>query len=175
MSFETPRLILRQWQEADLEPWIAMNQDPEVMRYFPAPLSAEQSLTMAARIRQRIEENGFGLWAVELKSSAEFIGFVGITQQDLGLEWTPCIEIGWRLAAPHWGQGYATEAAQTVLADALTRFPTVYSFTAELNLPSQNVMQKIGLHRRADLDFDHPRIEPGPLRRHIVYGSTPLN
>jgi RimJ/RimL family protein N-acetyltransferase len=152
-----------------------MNADPEVMRFFPAPLTREQSLTMAERIRRRIDEDGFGLWAVEMKTTSAFIGFVGITQQDLGFEWTPCIEIGWRLAAPHWGHGYATEAASAVLDDALNRFPAVYSFTAELNLPSQKVMQKIGLHRRADLDFDHPRIESGPLRRHIVYASTPLN
>ncbi len=173
LMIETSRLLLRQWVESDLKPWAEMNADPEVMHYFPATLTPDESSQMMTRIRDRITENGWGLWAVEVKATNEFIGFIGLSNQDLGQPWTPCIEIGWRLKRSAWGQGFATEGASAALDFGKQRFDTIYSFTAASNLPSQRVMQRIGLHSRPDLGFDHPRVTRPDLIAHVVYSTQP--
>ena len=165
----TERTILRQWKESDLPTWIALNQDPEVMRYFERPLSADESIATAQRISHRISEDGWGLWALEIKGGPEFVGFVGLSQQDLGLPFTPCVEIGWRLTKSAWGNGYATEAAKAALAFGLQRFDAIYSFTAATNLPSRKVMERIGLVERTDLAFEHPKVNRPEIKAHVVY------
>src|SRR5687768_2969373 len=110
---ETTRLSLRQWREEDGAPFAQVNADAGVMKYFPATLSAVESNSHMQRLSAAITERGWGLWAVELKASNEFIGFTGLNIPFFtDLPFCPCIEIGWRLAKKHWRKGYATEAAQ---------------------------------------------------------------
>lgn len=171
VTMNTERLRLRAWRDEDLPVFAALNADPQVMRYFPAPLSAEASRTQAAAFRRFMQQHGWGLWAVERPGIAPFIGFVGLAQVGDDLPLAPCVEIGWRLAAAHWGQGFASEAARAALQHAFTQLqlPEVVSFTATVNLPSRRVMERIGMHC-ADEYFEHPRLPPGHrLRKHIVY------
>ena len=169
---ESSRVILRPWTSDDLPAWVAMNADPEVMEFFEHPLTADESLQMAERIMTRMDEQGWGLWALEIKGGAKFAGFVGLSQQDLGLPFTPCIEIGWRLARDCWGQGYASEAATLALEFGQSRFKTIYSFTAAGNVRSRKVMERIGLVERPELAFDHPRVTRQELKAHVVYSTT---
>ncbi|MEZ8824709.1 GNAT family N-acetyltransferase [Vibrio amylolyticus] len=170
---DTQRLIIRPWKDSDLPEFEAMSADPLVMQYFPSPLSKEESGELATRINELIALNGWGFWAVELKSTAEFIGFVGLHGQDKegGIPNAPFIEIGWRLSSKHWGKGYATEAANKVLTYAfdVLEQPSVYAFTALTNEPSQKVMKKIGMTNLSQ-DFDHPKLPKGhELERHCLY------
>ena len=167
---ETARLILRNWQETDIEPFIAMNSDPEVMRFFSSTLDAEQTRRFYDVIQQEFSEYGYGLYAAEEKSSGAFMGFIGFHWARMDMDFCPCVEIGWRLARKYWGKGYATEGAKVCLQYGFDRhgFDKVYSFTAVGNVPSQRVMQKIGMHQ--ELYFDHPDIpEEHPQRAQVCY------
>jgi len=170
---ETSRVLLRHWGDEDLEPWIVMNADPETMLFFPRTSAAEESTASFQRLKNNLQANDFGLWAAEEKLSGEFMGFVGISWQGIPTLSEPkCQEIGWRLAKRYWGNGYATEAATEVLnyASKTLKLTELYSITSELNLPSINVMKKIGLQPRPELSFLHPRVPEGsPLRPHVVY------
>lgn len=170
-ELRTPRLLLRQWRETDLEPFAALNADPEVMRHFPSPLTREQSDAFASRARAHIGVLGWGLWAVEL-DDASFVGFVGLSEARFEAHFTPAVEVGWRLAREHWGQGYATEAGRAALAFAFDEvgLPEIVSFTTVANDRSRRVMERLGLtHDPAD-DFDHPLLAPDdPVRPHVLY------
>ncbi len=168
----TPRLRLRTWRASDLEPFAAMNADPAVMEHFPQVLSRAETREMMARIESFLARHGYGLWAVEVPGVAEFIGYVGLNAPTFEAAFTPCVEIGWRLLAPHWGKGYATEAARAVRDHAFgtVGLKEIVAFTVPANVRSQAVMQKIGMTRDPAEDFDHPRIPAGhPLRRHVLY------
>jgi ribosomal-protein-alanine N-acetyltransferase len=170
---ETERLILRDWVEGDRVPFARMNADPRVMRYFPATLDGSGSDRFADAIARHLATHHWGLWAVEVKEVDPFIGFVGLNAvgPDL-MRGGDLIEIGWRLARRAWGRGYATEGATSVLADAFgrLRLAEVVSFTSAINHRSIAVMRRIGMTRRPDRDFDHPRIPAGhPLQPHVVY------
>ena len=171
----TERLILREWRPEDREPFAALNADPRVMECMPALLPRAQSDALARRSEQHFAKHGFGPWAVEVPDVAPFVGFVGLSVPAFDAHFTPCVEIGWRLAAEHWGHGYATEAA---LASARFAFDELemtelVSFTTPQNVRSRAVMRRIGMtHDEAD-DFDHPRLPPGHrLRRHVLYRLT---
>ena len=171
----TPRLRLRQWQEQDLEPFVALNADPEVMRYFPGLQSRADSGASIDRWSAEIASRGWSNWALELPGSASFIGFVGLTVPRRALPFTPCVEIGWRLARAHWGQGYASEAARCALRLGFERLglAEIVSFTALLNLRSRAVMERIGMVNAGE-DFDHPALAVGSeLRRHCLYRIRP--
>ena len=171
IEIDTPRLRLRQWRASDVVPFAAMNADPRVMEYFPELMRPPESRAVARRIRDLIAERGWGLWAVEVRGGARFIGFVGLHVPSPELPCSPCVEIGWRLAPAHWGHGYATEAARGVLEVGFARLglDEIVSFTARQNLRSQAVMQRLGMTRDADT-FEHPAVPPGnPLREHVLY------
>ena len=173
MSFtpiHTPRLILRQWQESDHAPYIAMNMDADVMQYFPSVQTAEETLAQIERFRAFINEKGYGFFAVERKDTSEFIGFTGLAQPRFESFFTPCVEIGWRLAKTHWGQGFAQEAARACLDLGFDKLNLneIYSFTSILNLPSINVMKKIGMKEAGQ--FEHPNLKEGDrLKTHTLY------
>jgi RimJ/RimL family protein N-acetyltransferase len=168
----TERLILRRWRDTDLIPFAALNADARVMEFFPSRLSRTESDELAARIDDGFERRGFGAWAVEVVGGAEFIGFVGLSVPKLEASFMPCVEIMWRLDFEHWGHGYATEAARAALGFGFIELalPQLVSFTAAANQRSQRVMQRLGMIRAAEEDFDHPRLPVGhSLRRHVLY------
>lgn len=171
-SCETPRLLLRRWRKSDREPFAKLNADPRVMEHFPQLLSTAQSNAAADRIQQHFEDHGFGLWAVELKNIVPFIGFIGLAIPRFEAHFTPCVEIGWRLAASHWGCGYATEGAKAALNFAFDQaeLQEVVSFTAIVNTRSRRVMEKLGMQYNPADDFDHPLLLSGHrLERHALY------
>jgi RimJ/RimL family protein N-acetyltransferase len=168
----TPRLRLRGFTDADLEPFAAMNADPRVMEHFPSPLTREQSDGLVDRIAARWESDGFGLWAVERLEDGVFLGFTGLTPPGFDANFTPCVEIGWRFAVDAWGHGYATEAARAALRFGFEELELdeILSWTIPDNWPSRRVMERIGMtHDPAD-DFDHPRhLANDRIRRHVLY------
>ena len=140
------------------------------MRHFPRVLDEPDSDELADRIEAHFTLNGWGLWAVEVRDGAPFVGFVGLASADQVLG-RPCIEVGWRLASEHWGHGYAPEAGRECLRFAFEdlELDEVVSFTVPANTQSRRVMEKIGLELVTE--FDHPRLPIGdPLRRHVLYG-----
>ena len=161
---------MRRWREADREPFAALNADPEVMRYFPAPLDRADSDAMVDRIEALFRWQGFGLWALEVAATEEFIGFTGLNPMPEGVPGAGGMEVGWRLARGAWHQGYASEAA-VAAADVAFReagLAELWSMTAVANQPSQAVMRRLGMTLHAH--FDHPRVAPGhPLRPHVAY------
>lgn len=168
----TDRLRLRPWEDRDLEPFAAMNADPKVMEFFPACLDRAESDALARRIVAGFVERGYGLWAVEVPQVAAFIGFIGLSVPRFEAHFTPCVEIGWRLAAPFWGQGYAVEGAQVALAFGFLDggMEEIVSFTAATNQRSRRVMERLGMtHAPAD-DFPHPALpDDHPLKPHVLY------
>jgi RimJ/RimL family protein N-acetyltransferase len=172
-QLRTERLLLRGWREADLEPFAALNADPEVMRYFPATMSRQESDALAARASAWLTERGWGLWAVD--RDGEFLGFTGLAVPRFEAHFTPAVEIGWRFARSAWGSGYATEAATAVLRFAFEelRLNEVVSFTAVENRRSRAVMERIGMVRDPAGDFEHPAVpESSQLRRHVLYRAA---
>jgi len=171
----TARLRLRQWRDADREPFAALNADPVVMQFFPAAPSREASDRSIDTWQAEIEQRGWSNWAVEIVRTGEFIGFVGLSvPRRAELPFMPCVEIGWRLARAHWGHGYATEAARAVLDFGFERLELdpIVSFTSLVNRPSRAVMERIGMVDSGE-DFDHPAVPVGSeLRRHCLYRIT---
>lgn len=171
-SIETPRLRLRRWREADREPFARMNADPVVMEHFPSVLTAAESDAMLDRVRSHFDEHGFGPWAVEVKDLVPFAGFVGLLVPRFEASFTPCVEIGWRLAAAHWGSGYATEGALAALEFGFdhANLHEIVSMTTVGNHRSRRVMERLGMTRSPEDDFDHPMLPPGHLlSRHVLY------
>ncbi|MDQ5892389.1 MAG: family N-acetyltransferase [Pseudomonadota bacterium] len=173
---ETNRLILRQWRDDDYSIYKKLVSDPDVMRYFPAMLSEQECYSQIERLKNIIAVRGWGSWAVELKHSGEFIGFVGLHEQDAqsGIPHAPLIEIGWRLLSQYWGEGYATEAAKRALKFSFDelQLSEVYSYTTLANKQSQKVMIRIGMKKTGE-EFIHPSFERRPdLERHTLYRIT---
>ncbi len=168
----TRRLVLRRWRESDYPAFAELNADPRVVEFLPKALDRAESDLMARRLEENIEKLGFGLWAVEVPGMADFIGFVGLGVPKFQTHFTPCVEIGWRLAHAHWGKGYATEAAEASLAFGFEKanLAEIVSFTVPMNVRSRGVMERIGMTRREEEDFDHPGIADGDrLKRHVLY------
>jgi RimJ/RimL family protein N-acetyltransferase len=172
----TPRLGLRRWRAADIPPFAGMNQDPAVREFFPNLMTYDESAASVRLIERHFDEYGYGLYAVDLLSTGEFIGFTGFSHPGFDAWFTPCVEIGWRLRKEAWGQGYATEAAQACLSYgwATLGLTKVLSFTAAVNTRSERVMQKTGMTRVGG--FEHPGVAMGHvLRPHVLYeAGTPV-
>ena len=172
VELRTDRLLLRAWRPADREPYAVLNADPVVMEHFVAPLSRRESDEHVDRIAAAFDEHGWGLWAVEVPGDAEFIGFIGLGIPRFEAHFTPCVEVGWRLAQTAWGRGYAPEGATAALRFAFDELglDEVVSFTAVGNRNSRRVMEKIGLTHDPAEDFDHPSVPVGHrIRRHVLY------
>jgi len=171
-ELRTDRLHLRRWRASDRDPFARLNADPRVVEFLPGPLSRAETDARADRAEAHFRQHGFGLWAIEVPGVVPFAGFVGLSIPDFDAPFTPCIEVGWRLDAAHWGRGYATEGALAALAFAFhwLRVAEVVSYTVPLNSRSRRVMERLGMTRSADDDFDHPLLPEGhPLRRHVLY------
>jgi RimJ/RimL family protein N-acetyltransferase len=168
----TPRLLLRNWTDADVEPLLALSTDPEVMRHFPRPSTRAEVEGLVARHRDHLANGRPGLYAVERLADRELVGLVGLAVPTFEAPFTPCVEVGWRLARPFWGHGYATEAAREALRHGFETLglPEIVSYTSVSNVASQRVMERLGMHRDPAEDFEHPRVEVGhPVRRHVLY------
>lgn len=171
--FTTERLGFRHWHPSDTEPFIAMNSSTTAMEFFPSPLNRNESLAFIQRIQNHFQEHGYGLYAVETLSNHEFIGFIGFSHPRFDSFFTPCVEIGWRLAVQHWGKGFATEGARACIeyGFAALDFRDIYSFTATINTRSERVMAKIGMKYIGE--FNHPALpENSQLQRHVLYHIT---
>jgi RimJ/RimL family protein N-acetyltransferase len=169
----TDRLVMRRWQDADRAPFAALNGDPETLKYFPATLDRAASDAFVDRIEERFDQQGYGLWALELAKTGEFIGYTGLDPMPEGVPGAGGTEVGWRLVRHAWHSGYATEAARAALVVAFdgAGLPDIWSMTAVLNEPSQAVMRRIGLTEVAC--FEHPRVPLGsPVRPHVMYRMT---
>jgi RimJ/RimL family protein N-acetyltransferase len=166
------RVLLRAWNDADLAPFAAMNADVEVMQHFPAPLTRTESDQLAARVRAHFARYGYGAWVVEIPGVMPFAGCVGLLHVGFDAHFTPAVEISWRLVRAAWGQSYAAEAAQCALHYGFEtlQLPEVVSFTVPANLRSQAVMQRLGMHSKAEDNFAHPKLPAGhPLSEHVLY------
>jgi len=168
----TDRLILRRWSDSDREPFARINADPRVMEFFAECLSRERSDALVDRAECHFREHGFGPCAAEFRGDGTFIGFIGLSIPSFQTHFTPCVEIGWRLAADYWRQGLATEGARAAVRYGfeILGLEEIVSFTVPANTRSRKVMEKLGMtHNPAD-DFDHPLLPVGhPLRRHVLY------
>jgi ribosomal-protein-alanine N-acetyltransferase len=164
--------LLRPWRDADLEPLVALNTDPEVMRFLLPPADRAAVAASMARIRAHFAVHGFGFWALEVPDQAPFVGFVGLQNVPFEAHFTPAVEIGWRLARACWGLGYATEGASAVLDFGFDRLglEEIVAFTVPANQRSRRVMERLGMQHDPSGDFDHPRLPKGhQLRRHVLY------
>jgi RimJ/RimL family protein N-acetyltransferase len=171
-SLSGQRLILRRWRESDLEPFSVINADPIVMEFYPRTFSLKETRAAIEKIEADFDSHGFGLWALELRKTSRFIGYVGLSRPTFQAHFTPCIEIGWRISKEHWGKGFATEAAREVIRDAFERLQLgeVVSYTAAVNARSIRVMEKISMLRNKQDDFLHPLIEDDhPLKPHVLF------
>jgi RimJ/RimL family protein N-acetyltransferase len=171
-KLETERLFLRMWHDADRDPFAQMNQDSAVMEFLPGLLSRTESDAIVDRIEAHFVQHGFGLWAAELRETGEFLGYVGLAVPRFDAAFTPCVEIGWRIASKHWGTGFATEGARAAVNFAFNvlNLEELVSFTVPTNVRSLRVMEKLGMTHDENEDFDHPLLAVGhPLRRHVLY------
>jgi len=166
---------MREWRADDHETFIAMNQDEQVMRHFPSLMTREESLALVTRIEEHFTQHGFGWWAIEPDAGqpvSGFIGFVGLAVPRFEADFTPCVEVGWRLRTDAWGHGYATEAATAAVDYGFEQLglAEIVSFTTVANERSRGVMRRLGMtHDRAD-DFDHPLLAADdPVRPHVLY------
>lgn len=169
---ETERLVLREWRDADREPFAGLNADPRVVEHLSGPLDRAASDALVDRIVARWASDGHGLWAVERRADRRFLGFVGLAAPGFEAAFTPCVEVGWRLAPDAWGHGYATEAGRAALQFGFERLDLdeIVSFTVPENVRSRAVMGRLGLTRDPADDFLHPSFLDGhPLRQHVLY------
>ncbi|QEC44108.1 GNAT family N-acetyltransferase [Pseudobacter ginsenosidimutans] len=171
--FQSARLGFRNWRDTDIPPFAAMNADPVVMEFFPSTRTFEETVVLVEKFRQHFEQHGYCFFAVDRVDTGQFIGFIGLNNVNFSATFTPCVEIGWRLMQPAWGQGFATEGAQRCLQFAFDdlHLAAVLSFTALSNKRSERIMQKAGM--RAIGEFAHPALPKGhPLQQHSLYRLT---
>jgi RimJ/RimL family protein N-acetyltransferase len=171
-TLSSNRICLRQWRDDDRGAFAAMNADARVMEFFPRRLNRVESEAMVERIQQHFGKRGFGLWAIEVRDRAPFIGFAGLAVPRFTAHFTPCVEVGWRLAFEYWGHGYATEAARLALGYGFgtLALSEIVSFTSAKNHRSRAVMERLGMRRNCVEDFDHPALPEGHrLQRHVLY------
>lgn len=171
-QIETNRLILRDWHESDRAPWAEMNADPRVREFFPGLLTPDQSDASMALFIEHQARNGFTFWAIEEKTTGAFAGFTGLLRAEFEAPFNPCVEVGWRLAVPFWKQGYATEAARASFdfGFGALGLPEILAFATFNNLPSRQVMERLGMKRDASQDFIHPNMPSDhPLQPCVLY------
>lgn len=171
-TIETNRLLLRAWSDEDIAPFFSMNQDSQVMEFIPNLWTMDMVTSFIERMNTQLAAENYTLWAVEEKNSQQFMGFIGLNRPVWEAHFTPCVEIGWRLAFSFWGRGYATEGAQAVLNYAFDtlKLNEIVAFTVPDNLRSQRVMEKLGMIRDVQGDFLHPKIDPvNSLAKHYLF------
>ena len=171
MRIETPRLILRDWREDDVEPFVALSSDPVVMRFYSAISPRQRNVEWIVAMSAKLAAGSLGFLAAELKENGRFVGFIGLNYPIFDHPIARIPEIGWRIVADLWGQGLAPEGAKACLDYGFEtlNLPEVVAYTSAANLPSQRVMEKIGMTRDPARDYDHPNVLEGPFQRHLVW------
>jgi RimJ/RimL family protein N-acetyltransferase len=171
-QLQTERLLLRRWRFSDIEPFAAINADPDVMEHFPSTLSTAESTALIEHAESGFEERGYGQWAVELVGQAPLVGSVGLQPVQIDVEFAPAVEIAWRLAPEHWGEGLATEAATAAISYGFQELELgeIVAYTTAANMRSRRVMARLGMLRDDSEDFMHPSLERDhPLAPHVLY------
>ena len=164
-SLRTSRLLLRRWRDEDVAAFAELSADPAVMEYL-VPLPG-----WVARARAHWEQHGYGQWVVEIPGEASFAGVVGLNTISYEAHFTPAVEVAWRFARAYWGRGYATEAARAALDHGFEKLALaeIVATTVPANQRSRRVMERLGMTRAPEDDFDVPHLPEGPLRRHVLY------
>ncbi len=171
--FTSQRLGFRGWSLDDLDAFFSLNSDEDVMEHFPKTLTKEETKAFIIRLQKHYETNGHNYYATEVKESGEFIGFIGLAYQDFESEFTPNVDIGWRLKKTAWGKGFATEGAKKCLDIAFNQLHInkVISTCTIANKSSEKVMQKIGMRKISE--FKHPKLEEYPkIQTCLLYEIT---
>jgi RimJ/RimL family protein N-acetyltransferase len=170
-TLQTERLVLRRWRYDDVAQLAVFNADPDVMRFYVSTNTLEQTANLVERFEDHFEEHGFGIWALEARQGGPLLGFTGLTNVPIEADFTPAVEIAWRLGKEHWGNGYATEAARASLAFGFAELglEEIVAMAVPANIASLAVMERIGMIRDLEGDFDNPMIPDGPLRRFVLY------
>jgi RimJ/RimL family protein N-acetyltransferase len=171
----TPRLLLRHWKKEDLAVFAKMNVDPKVMQFFPSILNKRKSDDLAKKIQKELDEKKFGFWAIEVPNVAPFIGFAGLHIPEIKTDFTPCVEIGWRLDSNYWNKGYAIEAAKKVLEYGflVLKLPEIVSFAPHIHERSRRIMEKLHMRYCHDENFYHPKYsKESPLNPFVLYRIT---
>ena len=171
-TIETPRLLLRPWGPSDNDSWAALTADARVAEFLGPTKERNEALAQAQRLATRLDEDGYGWWVIEIKQGSAFAGVIVLQEVPFDEHFTPTLEIGWHLVPEYWKNGYATEGGRAALEFAFTTLDRreVVAITSQLNLRSQRVMQRIGMIRDLNGDFDHPLVPTcSPLRRHVLY------
>ena len=172
IALRTPRLLLREWRDEDVDLFFSFLAAPEVTAMLPPLPDRDACAAWIARMRAHNENHGFAYWAVELPGEVSLIGAIGLSRVNFADAFGNAVEIGWRLAQPYWGKGYASEAARAAIEDGFYRLhiDEIVAFTVPMNERSQAVMKRLGMTRNPADDFDFHRFEEGhPLRRHVLY------
>lgn len=172
VMIETKRLILRTWVTGDIEPYYWINQDQKVIEYLSGPLSRETVEKFIEGANTQQNTRGYTLWAAEVKENHHLIGFIGLNYTDWESKFTPAVEVGWRLGSEYWGKGYATEGAKAALKYGFEEIGLneIISFAVPENIRSIKVMEKLGLIRDFENDFNHPKLPlDHKLSNHVLY------
>jgi RimJ/RimL family protein N-acetyltransferase len=174
--FKSERLGFRTWADNDLESMAAINSDPEVMKFFPNTQAKEHTKNFIERMSSQFKKRGYCYFAVEILKTKEFIGFIGLSRQTYEADFTPCIDIGWRLKKDTWGKGFATEGAARCLEFAFSQLKLnqIFSIASIINEPSINVMKKIGMSKVKDFEFSL-LLNNEKLKKCVLYSIEGIN
>lgn len=173
--FTSDRLGFRDWLPEDIPEMTAINADAEVMQYFPSIQDEQQTISFIKRMKNQIQERGYGYYAVDRLDKDAFIGFIGLSWQTYQADFTPCVDIGWRLKRDEWNHGFGTEGARRCLAIAFNELniETVYAVAPKVNIKSERIMHAIGMQKVGE--FDHPLLEmDSELKRCVLYVAASL-
>jgi RimJ/RimL family protein N-acetyltransferase len=180
VSLRTERLLLRPWRDADVAAYAELSADPAVMEFLRPLAGPGAAEAWTARVREHWRQHGFGQWVVEIPGGASLIGVIGLSTVYYAAHFTPAVEVAWRLAGAQWGRGYATEAARAAVDYGFDTLglTEIVATTVPANLRSRRVMERLGMTRTPEDDFDHPNVPEGPLKRCVLYrlhrpGATP--
>ncbi|EEI93036.1 acetyltransferase, GNAT family [Sphingobacterium spiritivorum ATCC 33300] len=170
--FTSDRLGFRNWDLADIDKLYKINTDRKVMEFFPDVSTKEQTTEFVHRMKRQFEDKAFCYFAVEKLEDTAFIGFIGLSEQTYTADFTPCVDIGWRISSTEWNKGYATEGAKRCLdyARNVLKLQEVYAVAPKINLKSEHIMKKIGLKKQ--YEFEHPLLTNNERLRTCVLYKT---
>lgn len=168
--FTSERLGFRNWDQEDIDKLYLINTDKKVMEFFPDVSTKQQTTEFVHRMKRQFEDKGFCYFAVDRLDNREFIGFIGLSEQTYVADFTPCIDIGWRINSGEWNKGYATEGAKRCLdyARNILMLEDIYAVAPKINLKSEHIMKKIGLEKQ--YEFEHTLlVNNDSLRTCVLY------